>query len=113
MSFPNTQTSPAAAIPVRVVAGDGASFVTTGGDLYANVTTTGVIKASPGKLSKVIVNSKGTVASTVVVKDGTNVIATLDSLNNVGSYAFDVACLTNINVVITGTIPPNVTVTYQ
>lgn len=110
MTFPNAQNNPAGASPVYIVAG---GVAVPNGDLYANVAADATIKATPGVLKSVIVNSKGTVASTITVRDGTNVIAIIDSLNLSGTFTFNVGCLTNINVVVTGTIKPNLTVTYQ
>lgn len=84
---------------------------------FAHITTstTTVVKASPGVIRAVVVNSLGTVASTCTVRDDATVIAVIDTLTsgNTGTYTFDVACATNITVVTTGTAPPDITVIYN
>lgn len=88
------------------------------GDSYNHITTatTTTVKASAGVIKAVVVNSLGTVASTVTVKDNATVIGIIDSLSTTGrtgSFVFNVKCATNITVVTTGTVAPDVTVTYQ
>lgn len=85
------------------------------GDSYAHITTstTTTVKAEAGTVKAVNVNSKGTVASTVTVKDDATVLAVIDSLNLFGTWTLNIACATSIVVVTTGTVAPDVTVTYQ
>lgn len=85
------------------------------GDSYSHITTaaTTVVKASAGTIKKVSVNSKGTVASTVSVQDDATVLAVIDSLNLSGTWDYNIACATNITIVTTGTVAPDVTVTYR
>jgi hypothetical protein len=82
----------------------------------ANQATT-VIKAAPGILGSVIVNTKGTVASTVSIYDhassATNPIAVIDSLNQAGTFEFNCALQNGLVITTTGTAAPNVTVTYK
>jgi len=76
-----------------------------------------VIKASSGMLHLITVNKKGTVSSTVTVYDGlTNagtVIAIIDSLNLYGTFLFDVYFTTGLTIVTTGTVAPNITISYR
>lgn len=89
-----------------------------GGDSYSHITTatTTTVKNAAGTIKSVIVNSLGSVASTVTVKDNATTLAIIDTLTGSGSpgtYAFNIACATSIVVVTTGTVAPDVTVTYQ
>ena len=92
-----------------------ASIGTLAGDSYAHITTstTTTVKNAAGTLKSVSVNTKGTVASTTTLKDGTTVLAIIDSLNLSGTWTFNIACATSIVCVTTGTVAPDVTVTYQ
>lgn len=85
----------------------------SGGFSFSHITTstTTTVKNAAGVLRAVVVNTKGAVASLVIVKDNTSVIGIIDSLNEVGTFTFDVACATSIVVVTTGA--PDVTVVYQ
>lgn len=85
------------------------------GDSYSHITTstTTVVKASPGTVKKVSVNSLGTVASAVTVRDDATVLAVIDSLNETGTWDYNIACATNITVVTTGIVAPDVTVTFR
>jgi len=82
-----------------------------------NTAASTLVKTGAGTLKSVTVNAKGTVASTVTVYDGTSaagtVIAVIDSLNNVGSFAFDVGFATGLFIVTTGTVAPDITVSYR
>ena len=80
---------------------------------HITTSTTTTVKGTPGTIYAVVVNSKGTVASTVTVKDGTNVIGVIDSLNNVGTFTFNAAAATSIILVTTGTVAPDVTALYR
>jgi hypothetical protein len=87
------------------------------GNSYRNITTstTTVVFASTVVLNTVTVNTKGTVASAVVIYDNTAAsgtkIATIDSLNHAGTYIFEAVCLTGLTIVTTGA--PDITVTYR
>ena len=86
---------------------------------YNNISaaTTTVVKSGSGILHSICVNIKGTVASTTTVYDNTaasgNKIATIDSLSALGSYLYDVEFSTGLTLVTTGTIAPNITVSYR
>ena len=99
---------------VGLVAGT-AAIGTLTGDSYAHITTatTTTVKASPGVVKAVIINTKGTVASVTTVKDNATTIAIIDSLTLSGTFTLNVACATSIVVVTTGTVAPDVTVTFQ
>lgn len=108
-------TSTIAAGQTLALAAGTAAIGTLIGDSYAHITTstTTTVKASPGTIKSVIINTKGTVASTTTVKDNATVIGIIDSLNLSGTFTFNIACATSIVVVTTGTVAPDVTVTYQ
>ncbi len=86
---------------------------------YAHITTstTTVVKASAGFVHLVAVNTKGTIASTITVYDNTSaagqVVAVVDSLNLFGVFIYDIQMNTGITVVTTGTVAPDVTVSYR
>ena len=79
--------------------------------------TTTLVKTGAGLLHSVSVNSKGTVASTVSLYDGIDaggtLLAVIDSLNLSGSFLFDVAFIVGLCVVTTGTVAPDITVSYR
>lgn len=100
------QTSPAAAA--------------TGGYSFSHISTstTTTVKSGAGTLHTININSLGTVASTITVFDNTagsgTVIAVLNSLTiGQGCYTFDVAFATGLTLVTTGTVAPDVTVSYK
>lgn len=86
---------------------------------YANITTatTTTVKSGAGTLNAVTVNTKGTVASTITIYDNTagsgTKIGTIDSLNLSGQFIFNVAFATGLTLVTTGTVAPDVTVSYR
>lgn len=91
-----------------VIAGDASAHITTA--------TTTTVKNASGTIKKIVVNSLGTVASTVTVKDNATTLAIIDTLSTTGrtgTYDYNIACATSIVVVTTGTVAPDVTVTYQ
>ncbi len=79
--------------------------------------TTTTIKASSGMLHAIVVNTKGTVASTIEVYDAASATGTpfaiIDSLNLYGTFNFDVYFDTALTLKTTGTAAPNVTVVYR
>ena len=91
----------------------------SGGYSFSNITTatTTTVKSGAGYLRRIVVNTKGTVASAIVIYDnaagsGTK-IATIDSLNLYGTFTFDIAFATGLTLVTTGTAAPDVTVIYK
>jgi hypothetical protein len=92
----------------RLVNGDKSSHITTA--------TTTTVKTGAGMLAKVIVNTKGTVASTITIYDNTaasgTVLAIIDSLNLSGTFVYELAFSIGLTVVTTGTVAPDVTVSY-
>lgn len=86
---------------------------------FSNITTstTTVVKASAGVLKRVVINSKGTVASLTTIYNNTSAsgakIGTIDSLNLSGVFEYDAAFDTGLTIVTTGTVAPDVTVVYQ
>ena len=86
---------------------------------YSHISTvaTTVVKSGVGNLHAVIINQKGTVASTITMYDNTaasgTVIGILDSLNFEGTNTYDVAFTTGLTIVTTGTVAPDITVSYR
>lgn len=86
---------------------------------YSHISTsaTTVIKASAGFIHAISVNTKGTVASTITVYDNTagsgTVVGVIDSLNLSGAFVLDVSLLTGITIVTTGTVAPDLTVSWR
>lgn len=84
-----------------------------------NITTatTTTVKSGAGTLHGINVNSLGTVASSAVVYDNTagsgTKIATLDTLTLKGWNQFDVNFATGLTIVTTGTVAPDISVSYR
>lgn len=82
-----------------------------------STSTTTAVKATPGTLGSITINSLGTVASTTTVYNSLSgsgsVIAIIDSLTQSGTFTFDAIATIGITVVTTGTVAPNVTITYK
>lgn len=89
------------------------------GFLYAVISTatTTTVKSTAGMLHSITVNSKGTVASSITIYNALTAtgtpIAIIDSLNLYGTFSFDVYFNTGLTIVTTGTVAPNVTVSYR
>lgn len=108
----------AAPLPVTATVG-GTVTTQAAGYSFTNITTaaTTVVKSGAGVLHGITVNSKGTVASAIVVYNNTagsgTKIGTIDSLNLSGSFFFDIAFTNGLTVVTTGTVAPDITVSYR
>ncbi len=77
-----------------------------------------VVKASAGSLHTVTVNKKGTVASTVTLYDNASscsgaVVGIIDSLNLSGPFTYDVQLSSGLCVATTGTVAPDITISYK
>lgn len=87
----------------------------TFGHISTAATTT--LKSGSGTLHNVSVNTLGTVASTATIYDSTTgsgtVIGVINTLNLSGSFILDVAFTTGLTIVTTGTIAPDLTVSYK
>lgn len=83
------------------------------GFTFKNITTaaTTTVKNSPGLVHTVTVNTKG-VTSSLVLKDGTTVIATIDTTLG-ESLLLDVFCATSIVAVTAGGTPADVTIFFR
>lgn len=107
-SLPVTLSSDQSTLPVQEASNTGTHISTA---------TTTQVKSGAGTLVRVVVNSKGTVASAVAIYDATsgttNPVAIIDSLNLSGTFEYDVAVSTGIRVVTTGTVAPDVTVVWR
>lgn len=84
-----------------------------------NITTaaTTLVKSGAGVLHAVNVNTLGTVVSTVTIYDsltasGTK-IATVNSLTIYGAQIYDVAFTNGLTIVTTGTVAPDITVSFR
>lgn len=84
---------------------------------HITTSTTTVVKASAGVLHSVIVNTKGTVASTITIYNNTSaagtIVAIIDSLTLSGTFQFDISMSLGITVVTTGTVAPDITVAWR
>lgn len=84
---------------------------------HITTSTTTVVKATPGVIRAIVVNSLGTVASTCTVRNGAvsviAIIDTLDTTGHVGTYTYNVAMDTNITIITTGTVAPDISVIYN
>lgn len=91
----------------------------SGGYSYNHISTstTTVVKSGAGSLHSICVNTKGTVASTITIYDNTSavapVVAVIDSLNLSGTFILDIAFATGLTIVTTGTVAPDITVSYK
>lgn len=100
---------------------DGSINIGTSSSGYSstNITTatTTTVKTGPGVLHSITVNSKGTIASSVVAYDNTagsgTKLATVDSLDLSGTFTYDAAFSTGLTIVTTGTVAPDITVAWR
>jgi hypothetical protein len=78
---------------------------------------TTLVKSGNGVLLGVVINAKGTVASTITIYDALTAtgtpIATIDSLNLSNNFNFNVFFTVGLTIVTTGTAAPNITVLYR
>lgn len=101
------------AIPANSVPTVGAGFTFN----HISTATTTTVKGSAGVLHTLTVNNLGTVASTTTVYDNTagsgTVIAVINTLAGQISYIYDIAFNTGLTIVTTGTVAPDITVSYR
>lgn len=89
------------------------------GHTYAHISTatTTTVKSGAGVLHNISVNALGTVASSCTVYDNTagsgTIIAVINTLNLSGSFILDVSFATGLTIVTTGTVAPDITVSYR
>lgn len=89
------------------------------GHNYAHISTatTTIVKSGAGVLHNISVNTLGTVASVTTVYDNTagsgTVIAVINTLALSGAFVLDVAFSTGLTLVTTGTVAPDITVSYR
>lgn len=87
--------------------------------LYAHISTaaTTTVKSGAGTLHTITVNGLGTVASICTIYDNTagsgTVIGILNTLAGQQTYDYDVAFTTGLTLVTTGTVAPDITVSYR
>lgn len=100
-------------------AGTGTVAVEETGRTFCHISTatTTTCKSGAGYLHTLTVNGLGTVASTTTVYDNTagsgTVIAVINTLAGQESYMYDVAFATGLTLVTTGTVAPDITVSYR
>ena len=79
--------------------------------------TTTTVKTGAGVLHSISINSKGTIASITTIFDSTTgsgaVIGIVDSLKLFGSMTMDVQFTNGLTIVTTGTVAPDITVSYR
>jgi hypothetical protein len=84
---------------------------------HISTATTTTVKSGSGTLHSVTVNALGTVASVLTVYDNTagsgTVVAAINSLSITGTLTYDVTFTTGLTIVSTGTVAPDVTVSYK
>lgn len=116
---PITYLAPGQAVMANSVPVVLASDYFPAGFTYTNISTstTTQVKSGAGVLHAVVVNTLGTVASTVSVYDSTSTtsptVCIINSLTLSGTFTFDAAVTTGIRVVTTGTAAPNVTILWR
>jgi hypothetical protein len=100
--------TPANSVPVV-----GAGFTYS----HISTATTTTVKSGAGVVHTITVNNLGTVASTTTVYDNTagsgTVMAVINTLAGQVSYVYDVAFATGLTLVTTGTVAPDITVSYR
>lgn len=93
--------------------------VVPAGYTYSHISTatTTTVKSGAGVLHTITVNGLGTVASSTTVYDNTaasgTVIAIINTLAGQTSYIYDIAFGTGLTLVTTGTVAPDITVSYR
>ena len=84
---------------------------------HITASTTTLVKTGAGVLHSISINSKGTIASITTIFDSTTgsgaVIGVVDSLNLFGSMTMDVQFTNGLTIVTTGTVAPDITVSYR
>jgi len=84
---------------------------------HISTSTTTVVKSGAGVLHNISINTLGTVASTTTIYDNTagsgTVIGVINSLTLSGAFILDIAFSTGLTIVTTGTVAPDVTVSYR
>jgi len=89
------------------------------GHTFAHISTatTTTVKSGAGTLHIVTVNSLGTVASTTTIYDNTagsgTVIGVINTLTLSGPFTFNIAFTVGLTLVTTGTVAPDITVSYR
>ena len=122
MSLTATATQTAPAYTDQSIAGlsldtSGNLRTTVASFYYAHLNASGTttLKSGAGRLGRVTVNNPGTGAS-ITLYDNTSgsgtVIAAISGLSTIGSFIYDVQFSTGLTIVIAGTTPPDVTVSY-
>jgi len=96
-----------------VVTALGSVSLTLDPTVHISTSTTTTIGTTGSGLRSISVNSKGTIASAVTPKCDGVALAIIDSLSLTGTWVYNAACAGALTVVTTGTVAPDVTVTYH
>lgn len=84
---------------------------------HISTSTTTTVKSGAGTLKGVTVNTLGTVASTCTIYDNTTatgtIIAVINTLALGGSFTYDIKFSTGLTIVTTGTVAPDITVSFK
>lgn len=84
---------------------------------HISTATTTTVKSGAGVIHTLTVNNLGTVASVTTVYDNTagsgTAIAVINTLAGQESYVYDIAFATGLTLVTTGTVAPDITVSYR
>lgn len=97
----------------------GAILTEEAGRSFNHISTaaTTTVKSGAGFLHSITVNALGTVASSATIYDNTagsgTVIAIINTLNLSGTFTYDIAFSTGLTIVTTGTVAPDITVSYR
>lgn len=113
------QTVMAASLPVAIASNQSpipvTGTITSPSSSYNHITTntTTSVKASPGTLVSVIINTKGAALNTATIKDGSAIISVIDTTVQPGSFIFNCTFATSLSVVTATGTAPDITVVFQ
>lgn len=119
IAFSTVKSQDLARLPLAPQSGDSYTvkedkqFITLGPVLYSNISTSGTtaISSAAGKVDRVVVGIAGAAASSVIIKDGTNAIATLNTTVPI-TYWLGAAVTTGTLSAVTSSTA-NITVLYR
>ncbi len=113
----NKQAVAATTTAAQTTAAAAALAVQNGGGSFANITTatTTAVKATPGVLERIIVNTAGAGSTLTIYNNTAGSGAKVGTMTTAaqGSFEFNVACSTGITVVSASGTPADITVVYR
>lgn len=92
---------------------------TFGGYSYNNINSnaTTVVKAGPGRLHSITINTKGATANIATIFDNTagsgTQIGVIDTTSTIGTVIYDLAFRTGLTIVTSAGTAANITVSYN